>query len=264
MGASPERLRRVRGNEISMIFQEPASSLNPVFPVGEQIMEVLGLHRGMDRAEARAEAVRRLEEVGIPDPGARVDDYPHQLSGGMSQRVMIAMALACEPALLVADEPTTALDVTVQAQILELLRAVKAKHGMAMILITHDLAVVAEICDRVAVMYAGKLVETGPVADVFQRPAHPYTRALLDSLPSVGTDEPGNPGQQREGRVRPIPGSVPEPTAWPDGCRFRPRCPVAFPPCVHEPEMIPLPGKGRAARCWLAQPWGDFEGEGLA
>jgi len=264
VGASAERLRGVRGNEIAMIFQEPAASLNPVFSVGEQIAEVLALHRGTDRESARAEAVRRLEEVGIADPGMRVDDYPHQLSGGMSQRVMIAMALACEPAVLVADEPTTALDMTVQAQILQLLGALKAKHGMAMILISHDLAVVAEICDRVAVMYAGRIVETGPVSEVFRHPAHPYTRALLDALPSaagVGSGDGESPGR---GRPRAIPGTVPEPTDWPEGCRFRPRCPLAFDTCVHEPELIRLPGAGRTARCWLAQPWGDFEGEGLA
>ncbi len=264
VSASPERMRSVRGNEISMIFQEPAASLNPVFSVGEQIAEVLALHRGMDRAAARAEAVRRLEEVGIADPGMRVDDYPHQLSGGMSQRVMIAMALACEPALLVADEPTTALDMTVQAQILQLLRALKAKREMAMILITHDLAVVAEICDRVAVMYAGRIVETGAVSAVFRHPAHPYTRALLEALPSGGNVGPSDGEGLGDGRLRAIPGTVPEPTAWPDGCRFRPRCPLAFATCVHEPELIPLPGAGRTARCWLAQPWGDFEGEGLA
>jgi peptide/nickel transport system ATP-binding protein len=264
VGASAERLRSVRGNEIAMVFQEPAASLNPVFTVGEQIAEVLALHRGMDRESARAEAVRRLEEVGIADPGMRVDDYPHQLSGGMSQRVMIAMALACEPALLVADEPTTALDMTVQAQILQLLGALKARRDMAMILVSHDLAVVAEICDRVAVMYAGRIVETGAVSEVFRHPGHPYTRALLDALPSAATVASGDGKGSATGHPRAIPGTVPEPTDWPDGCRFRPRCPLAFATCVHEPELIPLPGTGHTARCWLAQPWGDFEGEGLA
>jgi len=263
VGASPERLRSVRGNEISMIFQEPAASLNPVFSVGEQIAEVLALHRGMDRGSARAEVVRRLEEVGIADPAMRVDDYPHQLSGGMSQRVMIAMALACNPALLVADEPTTALDMTVQAQILQLLGALKAKHDMAMILISHDLSVVAEICDRVAVMYAGRIVETGAVSEVFRHPAHPYTRALLDALPSAGAMGSGD-GKEATRGPRAIPGTVPDPTEWPEGCRFRPRCPLAFTMCVREPDLIPLPGAGHTARCWLAQPWGDFEAEGLA
>jgi len=243
VGAGEERLRRVRGNEIAMIFQEPAASLNPVFPVGDQIVEVLRAHRGMGRREARAEAVRGLDEVGIPDAGRRVDAYPHQLSGGMAQRVMIAMALACEPALLVADEPTTALDVTIQAQMLRLLAEVKARHGMALILVTHDLAVVAEVCDRVAVMYAGRIVETGGVADVFERPAHPYTRALLDAI-AVPVEA--------DGPLRGIPGHVPSASAWPEGCRFRPRCPLAFARCVEEPEAIPLPGEGRSARCWLA------------
>ncbi len=242
VGAAKERLRDVRGNEIAMIFQEPAASLNPVFPVGDQIVEVLRAHRGMNRTDARAEAVRRLEEVGIPDPGRRVDAYPHQLSGGMSQRVMIAMALACEPALLVADEPTTALDVTVQAQILQLLDELKARHGMAMILVTHDLAVVSEVCDRVAVMYAGRIVETGRVEAVFVRPAHPYTRALLDAIPVAGG---------ADGPLRAIAGNVPAATSWPEGCRFRPRCPLAFAKCVQEPDAIPLAGEERMARCWL-------------
>jgi oligopeptide/dipeptide ABC transporter ATP-binding protein len=243
VGAGAERLRAVRGAEIAMIFQEPAASLNPVYPVGDQIVEALRAHRGTSRKDARREAVRRLEEVGIPDPERRVDDYPHQLSGGMSQRVMIAMALACEPALLVADEPTTALDVTVQAQILRLLAEVKARHGMALILVTHDLAVVAEVCDRVAVMYAGRIVETGSVEEIFLHPAHPYTRALLDAIP-----EPG----RSDGPLRGIAGSVPSPTSWPEGCRFRPRCPLAFDRCVQEPDAIPLGGPGRTARCWLA------------
>ncbi len=243
VGAGEARLRAVRGNEIAMIFQEPAASLNPVFPVGDQIVEALRAHRGLDRREARAEAVRRLEEVGIPDPQRRVDAYPHQLSGGMSQRVMIAMALACGPALLVADEPTTALDVTVQAQILQLLAELKARHGMAVILVTHDLAVVSEVCDRVAVMYAGRIVETGRVEEVFRSPAHPYTRALLDAIPG-----PGGP----DGPLRGISGNVPAATAWPAGCRFRPRCPLAFARCVQEPEAFPLPGEDRTARCWLA------------
>jgi peptide/nickel transport system ATP-binding protein/oligopeptide transport system ATP-binding protein len=254
VGAGEERMRAVRGGEIAMIFQEPAASLNPVYPVGDQIVEALRAHLGTSRKNARAEAVRRLAEVGIPDPERRVDAYPHQLSGGMSQRVMIAMALACEPALLVADEPTTALDVTVQAQILQLLGELKARHGMALILVTHDLAVVAEVCDRVAVMYAGRIVETGGVEDVFLRPAHPYTRALLDAIPVPGG---------AEGPLRGIAGNVPSATSWPDGCRFRPRCPLAFAKCVQEPDEIPLAGEERTARCWLASPSGDPRPEDL-
>ena len=243
VGAGEERLRGIRGNDIAMIFQEPSASLNPVLTVGDQIAEPLRLHRGMDRGAARAEAVRLLEEVGISAPRERVDEYPHRLSGGMSQRVMIAMALACDPALLIADEPTTALDPTVQAQILELLARLRAERGMAVLLISHDLRVVAELCDRIAVMYAGRIVETGSVEEVFTAPAHPYTRALLDAMP-MGA---------RGGRaLRVIPGTVPSPTAWPEGCRFRPRCPVAFARCEREPDMFALPGVHRGARCWLA------------
>ena len=240
VGASERRLRALRGNEISMIFQEPMSSLNPVYPVGSQISEALRLHRRMGRKEARAEAVRLLEEVGIPDPERRVDEYPHQLSGGMRQRVMIAMALSCEPRLLIADEPTTALDVTIQAQILELLASLRGRHGMAVLLITHDLGVVAEVCDRVVVMYAGQVVETGGVHELFADPRHPYTRGLLDSLPSVD-----NPGQ----RLRSIPGTVPSPIAWPSGCRFMERCPLAGEGCELPQDLVES-GDGRVARCW--------------
>ncbi len=241
VGAEEARLRALRGNEISMVFQEPMTSLNPVYAVGDQIAEVLRLHRGMNGAGARAEAVRLLDEVGIPDAASRVDDYPHQLSGGMRQRVMIAMALSCEPELLIADEPTTALDVTIQAQILELLAEVKERRGMAVLLITHDLGVVAEVCDRVLVMYAGQIVESGPVEEIFADPRHPYTRGLLDSLPSVS-------GR----RLEPIPGSVPDATAWPNGCRFRDRCPSAEAQCAQEQALVELGGPARAARCWKA------------
>jgi peptide/nickel transport system ATP-binding protein/oligopeptide transport system ATP-binding protein len=242
VGAGEKRMRAIRGNEVSMVFQEPMSSLNPVYPVGDQIAETLRLHRGLDRKAARAEAVRLLDEVGIPEPGRRVDEYPHQLSGGMRQRVMIAMAIACAPKLLIADEPTTALDVTIQAQILELLAELRRAHGMAVVLITHDLGVVAEVCDRVVVMYAGQIVESGTVEDIFVRPAHPYTRGLLGSLPSVGT--PGH-------RLASIPGTVPSPLHWPEGCRFRARCPAAGDGCEREQELVRL-GDGRAARCWRA------------
>ena len=242
VGASERRLRRLRGNDVSMVFQEPDSSLNPVFTVGDQIVEALRLHRGMSRASARDEAERLLAEVGISEPRRRLGEHPHQLSGGMRQRVMIAMALSCEPSLLIADEPTTALDVTVQAQILELLADLRKRRGLAVILITHDLAVVAEACDRVVVMYAGQVVEAGTVDEIFREPRHPYTRGLLDSLPSL---------ERGEGRLDPIPGSVPDPRAWPEGCRFRPRCPHAFEPCITDPESVELGRPGRVCRCWL-------------
>jgi len=242
LGAGERRMRALRGNDVAMIFQEPMSSLNPVYTVGDQIAEALRLHRRLDRKAARAEAVRLLEEVGIPEPARRVDEYPHQLSGGMRQRVMIAMALSCQPKLLIADEPTTALDVTIQAQILELLAALRRSRGMAVLLITHDLGVVAEVCDRVVVMYAGQVVETGTVFEIFRAPAHPYTRALLESLPSVD-----NPGQ----RLTSIPGTVPNPTRWPDGCRFRERCRLAAEGCGAPQELVPL-GPDRVARCWRA------------
>ncbi len=242
--ASDRRMRAVRGNEISMIFQEPMSSLNPVYSVGNQITEALRLHRKLSRAEARAEAVRLLAEVGIPGPEQRVDEYPHQLSGGMRQRVMIAMALSCEPKLLIADEPTTALDVTIQAQILELLADLRERHEMAVLLITHDLGVIAEVCDRVVVMYAGQVVETGTVYEIFADPKHPYTRGLLDSLPSVES-----PGQ----RLSSIPGTVPSPTEWPDGCRFLERCGLAGDGCDVPQHLVQLEGDGRSARCWRVE-----------
>ena len=262
VGAAGRRLREMRGRDVSMIFQEPMTSLNPVFPVGEQIQEVLQLHLKMGRRQARERAVALLQEVGIPEPARRVDEYPHQLSGGMCQRVMIAMALATDPALLIADEPTTALDVTIQAQILDLLAVLRGRHGMAVLLITHDLGVVAEVCDRVVVMYAGHVVETGSVDEIFHAPAHPYTRGLLSSLPRV---------DDRGARLRPIPGVVPPPTAWPPACRFADRCPSAWERCTAEPPpLLRLSGPGavvgkgpgtaavaesdeRAARCWLVE-----------
>jgi oligopeptide/dipeptide ABC transporter ATP-binding protein len=227
--ASPERLRQIRGNRISMIFQEPMTSLNPVFSIGDQIMEGLLLHRGLTREAARAEAVHLLELVRIPAPEQRLDEYPHQLSGGMRQRVMIAMALACRPALLIADEPTTALDVTVQAQILELLRELQRELGMSIVLITHDLGVVAESAERVVVMYAGTVVERASVDSLFDRPRHPYTAGLFLSLPSLSDEH---------GRLRPIEGAVPDAMNLPSGCRFHPRCPFAMPVCKErEPEL---------------------------
>ena len=249
---SPARLREIRGNEISMIFQEPMTSLNPVLKVGRQIEEVLRLHRGLSRREARAAGVALLAEVGIPEPEERFDCYPHQMSGGMLQRVMIAIALSCEPRLLIADEPTTALDVTIQAQILDLLLELQRTHGMALLLITHDLGVIAEVCDRVVVMYGGQIVETGTTEDILTRPEHPYTQGLLASLPAIG---------DRDVRLNPIPGSVPSPVHWPDGCRFRDRCHVAEERCAESvPELLPLVEESsRSARCWRV---GSVDGVG--
>ncbi len=239
--ASDKEMRRIRGNDIAMIFQEPMTSLNPVFPVGDQIGEALRLHRGLGRKEARARSVELLELVGIPVPARRVDEYPHQLSGGMRQRVMIAMALANEPDLLIADEPTTALDVTIQAQILELLLELRERLGMGVMLITHDLGVVAEMADRVVVMYAGEVVEKGPVADIFAHPAHPYTEGLLAAIP-----RPDRHG----GHLAMIQGTVPTPTAWPPGCRFRDRCPYAWDRCLEHPPLL-RSSERQEARCWL-------------
>ena len=258
LAASPKRLREIRGNDISMIFQEPMTSLNPVYTVGNQIAEVLRLHRGMTRAEARAAGVRLLDEVGISDPDQRFDEYPHQLSGGMVQRVMIAMALSCEPRLLIADEPTTALDVTIQAQILDLLNGMRRRHGMALLLITHDLGVIGEVCDRVVVMYAGQIVETGTVEEILGDPRHPYTQGLLASLPDLG--ERGQP-------LTPIPGGVPDPVNWPAACRFRERCSFAWDQCgASSPGSFPVePASDRTARCWLieSEAPGSSESDGV-
>jgi oligopeptide/dipeptide ABC transporter ATP-binding protein len=246
--ALPERsMCDVRGNDVGMVFQEPMTSLNPVQPVGEQVAEPIRRHLGFGRRAARERAIELLGLVGIPEPAERVAAYPHQLSGGMRQRVMIAMALACDPALLIADEPTTALDVTIQAQILDLLRELRARLGMALILITHDLGVVAEVCDRVAVMYAGQIVETGGVGAVFRKPCHPYTEGLLRAMPRLGRSRaPGAPAA----RLVVIPGSVPDAVDWPAGCRFRPRCPYAWPLCGQDPPLVPAAPQG-SSRCWL-------------
>ncbi len=236
VGAAPERLREIRGDRIAMIFQEPMTSLNPVFTIGEQIMEGLVLHRGLSREAARREALRLLELVRIPAGEQRLAEYPHQLSGGMRQRVMIAMALACRPELLIADEPTTALDVTVQAQILDLLRELQRELGMSIVLITHDLGVVAETAARVVVMYAGTVVERATVLSLFDRPRHPYTAGLFLSLPSH---------EQGADALRPIEGSVPDPMQLPSGCRFHPRCPFAMPVCrERDPQLTPRESPG--------------------
>jgi oligopeptide/dipeptide ABC transporter ATP-binding protein len=235
-------MRAIRGKEISMIFQEPMTSLNPVYTCGEQISEVVRRHEGADRRAARKRAIEMLDRVGIPAAAERVDEYPHQMSGGMRQRVMIAMALACRPALLIADEPTTALDVTIQAQILELLRQLQADLKMAVMLITHDLGVVAETANRVAVMYAGQVVEYCDVRSAFRRPLHPYTAGLQASLPKLG---------EVRDRLRVIRGNVPNPARFPQGCRFHPRCPIAVQRCLEEPALEPV-ADGRWSRCWRA------------
>jgi oligopeptide/dipeptide ABC transporter ATP-binding protein len=243
LGLSEPAMRKVRGNEISMIFQEPMTSLNPVFRVGDQIAEAAIIHQHLSRAAARARAIEMLTLVGIPDPDERVDHYPHQLSGGMRQRVMIAMALICHPKILIADEPTTALDVTIQAQILELLDRLQKELGMAVLLITHDLGVVAGHADRVVVMYAGQVVETATTPQLFDKPTHPYTEGLLAAVPRV--DAP-------RARLHAIPGQVPAATAWPTGCRFHPRCPYAFDKCIAEqPPLLETGEAGHTARCWL-------------
>ncbi len=231
-------LTSVRGREMAMVFQEPMTSLNPVFTVGSQIQEGLEIHRGLKGTVARGEAVRLLREVGIPEAEGMMGRYPHELSGGMRQRVMIAAALAGEPALLVADEPTTALDVTIQAQILDLLRTLRESRGMALLLISHDLRVVAGLCDTLYVMYGGQVVETGPASKLFRDPMHPYTRGLLGSRLSLG---------DRRRRLRPIPGEVPEATVWPRGCRFHPRCPDRASQCDVEPSLKVLSVRGHPA-----------------
>jgi peptide/nickel transport system ATP-binding protein/oligopeptide transport system ATP-binding protein len=241
------QMRKIRGNEISVIFQEPMTSLNPVYTVGDQITEAITLHQDLEYPEARELAIDMLEKVGIPSPKERIDEYPHQMSGGMKQRVMIAMALACKPQLLIADEPTTALDVTIQAQILELLAELQEEIGMSILFITHDLAVVAEVCDHVAVMYAGKIVEYADVVTLFENPAHPYTIGLFSSLPSVES-RPVDSGD----RLAVIPGMVPRPQDFPTGCRFRTRCPYATEKCAEEPPTTEL-SPGHTAACWYAE-----------
>ena len=237
--------RRIRGGEIAMIFQEPMTSLNPVYTIGNQIMEAIQLHQEKPPAEARARAVEMLRQVGIADPERRAGEYPHQLSGGMRQRAMIAMALSCNPALLIADEPTTALDVTIQAQILELMQRLQREFAIAIVMITHDLGVVVGMADEVAVMYLGRVVEYGPMRPVFKQPQHPYTQGLLRSIPVLGA--------QGRRRLQPIEGLVPDPRATPPGCRFADRCPQRFERCAAEPPIFE-PAANHLSRCWINAP----------
>jgi phosphonate C-P lyase system protein PhnK len=244
LALSEEPMRAVRGAEISMVFQEPMTALNPVMKVGDQIAETLVAHGQGNWKQARAAALEMLQQVAVPDPERRLRQYPHQLSGGLRQRVMIAMALICRPALLIADEPTTALDVTIQAQILDLLRDLRQRFGLALILISHDLGVVAQIAERVAVMYAGRLVECGPVERVFRHPSHPYTRGLLHAAPSLQT--------QRGQRLATIPGSVPDLRALPPGCAFEPRCELRIPECARAIPPLADVAPQQQSRCLRA------------
>lgn len=234
-------LRHIRGNDIAMIFQEPMTSLNPVFTCGDQVMEAVILHQKVSHEVARNRALEMFRLVGIPDPERRLDEYPHQLSGGLRQRVMIAMALSCNPKLLICDEPTTALDVTIQAQILTLLKRLQKELGMGIIMITHDLGVIAEIAKNVAVMYAGKIVEKGPVSQIYHNPQHPYTIGLIQAIPKIGV---------RMAHLNQIEGVVPNPLDFPKGCRFHPRCPAASDKCIdNEPPLKSIDGNHQAA-CW--------------
>lgn len=238
---SPQELRKLRGGDIAMIFQEPGTSLNPVFTIGHQVGEAIALHRPeIPRSKIRNEVLNALKAVHVSDPERRLDQYPHEMSGGMKQRIMIAMALACKPQLLIADEPTTAVDVTIQARILDLLKSLQADHHMAILLITHDLGVVAELADEVVVMYAGKVIERGPVGEIFDNPRHPYTLGLFNSLPRI---------DEKKQRLETIEGSVPPATHFPPGCRFRDRCRWAAEKCPEEPPLIEI-GSGHAVACW--------------
>jgi oligopeptide/dipeptide ABC transporter ATP-binding protein len=247
LAKSAAEMRRIRGSQIAMILQDPMASLNPLFPVGDQVAEPLRVHAGLGRGSAWARARELLRSVRIPAPEMRVGEFPHQMSGGMRQRIVGAIAISCRPRLLIADEPTTSLDLTVQAQYLGLLRDLQREHGLAVIFITHNLGIVARMCDRLAVMYAGRIVEAGPVRRVFASPAHPYTRALLESIPKLGD---GN------GRLRAIDGQPPDPAALPPGCAFHPRCPVLVDRCRTEEAPVLAVSPDHAARCWLAAPGG--------
>jgi oligopeptide/dipeptide ABC transporter ATP-binding protein len=257
----PDEMRQVRGADIAMIFQEPMTSLNPVFTIGDQISEAIVLHQHVGRKEAMSRAIESLRSVGIPAPERRVKQYPHEMSGGIRQRIMIAMALSCNPKLLIADEPTTALDVTIQAQILELIKKIQADTGAALLLITHDLAVVAETVQNVAVMYAGRVVESGPVEDVLLGPQHPYTQGLLNSIPGL---------HKRGHQLDVIKGVVPNPFRMPPACKFEPRCPYAWDRCRQsEPDLLAVPGRNALSRCFLQTAEGasrraDFDRAALA
>jgi oligopeptide/dipeptide ABC transporter ATP-binding protein len=246
---SEPEMRKIRGNRISMIFQEPMSSLNPVLTIGEQIAEAIKSHQGLSKAQANSKAVEMLELVGVPAPATRVNEYPHQLSGGMRQRVMIAMALACKPALLIADEPTTALDVTIQAQILGLMKSLTRDMGASLLLITHDFGVIAEVCDQVAVMYAGSIVERASTKALFGNPRHPYIRGLLNSVPRIDLDIE---------RLETIEGTVPNPARLPAGCRFHPRCSTAEEICRQQKPRTVEVESGHWVRCWLAGRQGEL------
>ncbi len=240
---SPDEMRALRGDRMAMIFQEPMTSLNPAFTIGDQLIEGIRVHRSVSAEEARSHAIEMLRRVRIPSPERRIDEYPHKLSGGMRQRVMIAMALACEPKLLIADEPTTALDVTIQAQVLDLMRTLRGETGTAIILITHDLGVVAELADEVVVMYSGRIVERAPVERLFEHPQHPYTIGLLGSIPSLHLEQE---------RLHAIDGQVPTPMTRVQGCRFAPRCPFAVDTCrAEDPPLIDM-GHDQQAACWRA------------
>ncbi|RFU67100.1 ABC transporter ATP-binding protein [Peribacillus saganii] len=248
--ASESKMRKIRGNEIAMIFQEPMTSLNPVFTIGEQLTEALRIHRNWNKKKALARAVEMLKQVGLPRAEELVREYPHQLSGGMRQRVMIAMAMICEPKLLIADEPTTALDVTIQAQILELMKKLNKETDTAIMLITHDLGVVAEMCQRVVVMYAGRIVEEGDVHSIFRNPKHPYTVGLIQSVPDM---------RVKKDRLYSIPGNVPKPGSIQLGCHFAPRCPHAMDRCLTETPSLKPFENGQQVRCWLYE---DAKGAG--
>ncbi|RDI41366.1 ABC transporter ATP-binding protein [Falsibacillus pallidus] len=238
------QMRKIRGNDISMIFQEPMTSLNPVFTIGNQMIEQIVLHMKLSKKEAKKYAVSMLQKVGIPRPEAIVDEYPHKLSGGMRQRVMIAMALSCNPKLLIADEPTTALDVTIQAQILELMKKIKDEYNTATMIISHDLGVIAEMADKVLVMYAGQVVEEADVYTLFDHPKHPYTKGLMKSIPHLEHDQ--------HTRLASIPGTVPSLNQMPKGCRFHSRCPYALKKCTSErPPLLPINDSSHQVRCWL-------------
>jgi len=242
-----KHMLNIRGNEVSMIFQEPMTSLNPVFNIGRQVSEAVMIHQKLNKKDALNKSIDMLKKVGIPSPEKRLHDYPHQLSGGMRQRVMIAMALSCEPSLLIADEPTTALDVTIQAQILDLIRKMKEDRGTSVILITHDLGVVAEMAQRVLVMYAGKIVEEADVRILFKKPLHPYTQGLLVSIPYLQTEG----GLSKKTKLQEIPGIVPSLLNLPPGCKFHPRCSLKIEKCTREEPALKPAEKGHLVRCWL-------------